>query len=163
MGLLSNCCHIFRRLGARAGRVAAGVPGCGGGAEGPFSKQTSCVPAHPEGGQKSHRAEGRQWSGGLGLQWVTELSPQNTITVIKMMFAYCSECREGKGIIVHHLVVGEVVSSPHECRLSPFISPNNCSLTLLICIELVLQEDTSLHSLLMTILSLCTGMNCNYG
>lgn len=64
MGLLSNCCHIFRRLGARAGRVAAGVPGCSGGAEGPFSEQISCLQADPAGGQKPH-TRGRQWNGGL--------------------------------------------------------------------------------------------------
>lgn len=68
--------------------------------------------------------------------------------------------------LVHHLPVGEVVWSPYGC---PFISPNNCSLTLLICMKLAVQEDTSLYTsikmalLLTTIWSLCTAMNCNYG
>lgn len=68
MGFLSNCCHIFHRLGAGAGRVAAGVPGCGGGAEVPDSEQQPCIPAHLTGGQKPHGAGGRQRRGGLGLQ-----------------------------------------------------------------------------------------------
>lgn len=149
MWFLSNCCHIFRRLGARAGWVAAGVPGCGGGAEGPVSKQISCLPARSAGGKKSHGAGGRQRSRGLRLQWVT---------VIKIILANCTKCGgKERHYLVHHLLASEVVWKPHGCRLSPFISPNNCSLTLLICMKLVVQEDTSLYTsmkvavLLMTI------------
>lgn len=64
---------------------------------------------------------------------------------------------KGRHYLVHHLLVSEVVRRPHGCLLSPFISPNNCSLTLLICMKLVVQEDTSLYTsiklavLLMTI------------
>lgn len=61
-------CHIFHRLGAGAGRAARGVPGCGGGAEGPLSQQTPRVPAHAERGQESHGAGRRQRDGGLRLQ-----------------------------------------------------------------------------------------------
>lgn len=160
MRFLSNCCHIFHRLGAGAGRVAAGVPGCGGGAEGPFSEQKPCVPAHPARGQKPHWAGGRQWSGGLRLQWVTRLSSRSPDwdDVCLLFRLWGRKC-----IMADHLLVGDVVWSRHECSQSPFISLNNCSLTLLIYVELVVQEATSLHSLFMTILSVCTGMNCNYG
>lgn len=62
--------HIFHRLGVGAGRGAAGVPGCGGGAESPLSEQTSRLPARPARGQDPHRPGGRQLGGRLWLQWV---------------------------------------------------------------------------------------------
>lgn len=69
------------------------------------------------------------------------------VTVIKIMFGYCTKRREGKTLLlVHHLLVSEGVWSPHRRQLSPFISPNNCSLTLLICMKLAVQEDTSLYT-----------------
>lgn len=63
----SCCCHTFRRLGAGARRAAAGVPGCGGGAQGPRPQQTSRLPAHAEGGQKPHGTERRRRHGRLRL------------------------------------------------------------------------------------------------
>lgn len=70
--LPSRCCHTFRRLRAGARGAAAGVSGCGGGAQGPHPQQTSRLPAHAEGGQEPHRTERWRRDGRLRLWWVSE-------------------------------------------------------------------------------------------
>lgn len=66
--------------------------------------------------------------------------------------------------LVHHLSVSEVVWRPHGCWLNPFISLNNCSLTLSISMKLVVQEDTSLYtSIKVAVLHMTIDVYCmNY-
>lgn len=92
------------------------------------------------------------------------MTGQSHVTVMEEAVCFLLRAsREEISVTVHHSRMGEVVSGPSECRPSSFFSSNNSSLTLLISMELVLQEDTFLHRALMTILPLCAAMNCNYG
>lgn len=142
MGFRSNFCHIFHRLGAGAGRVAAGVPGCGGGAEVPDSEQQR-IPAHLTGGQKPHGARRRQRRGGLGLQWVAGLRSRWCLRVV------CSWRRgrcPGWGWVGAPWRFLEPRYQPQQLQRYTFN-----------------LQVTSLHSFLMTVPPACTGMNCNYG
>lgn len=139
---LSNSCHFFHRLGARAGGAAAGVPGCGGGAEGPFSEQTARLPARAAGSQVSHVAGRWQRSGRLWLQWVTTRRRRRCDYARRSPLVKSFKTK-GKRTVIYCGLLCEETPRPRGFEFSYFISPNKCVLVLLICMKWRPHEDTS--------------------